>query len=375
MEINDVNFSVVIPTFGREKLVHCLLESLSVAQANFHGSVEVLVVDSSNEPAARTIEQSCEKYNARFFTGQQSVRWKRNFGVSQANFPIILFIDSDVWVDPQIFNEHAKVYLENGQNPQLGGTFGVTYFEGKRTFLWNVIERTPFLDVFTFAERYPYVEWAIGNNVSYLKSVFEEVGRFEEGFPFRLGGDDLELGLRISRDGYLIKTNPRAVTHHNRDTWTSWKSILERAQRWGRMEYYICRKHPYLMKNDLPRQEPVFLVFLLIAAAFAILFQNPTPFLMVILWSMLAYLIRFGLDIWSGERKNLLFDTLAQIPAMVYQFNAIVEFVRHGYWGILHKRMIFSTYQMVGEWPKEIRRLWASLVSLLLVICLWAMIV
>lgn len=368
MDKNEIDFSVVIPTFGREKLVHRLLESLSLARSIYPGKVEILIVDSSNNFAAECITASCKEFNAQYFKGQQSVRWKRNFGVSQSACPIILFIDSDCRVDEFIFHEHARIYLENSQNLKLGGVFGVTRFEGERKFIWKVIERTSFLDVFSFADQYPYVEWAIGNNISYYKRVFEQIGRFEENFPFRLGGDDLELGLRISRAGFLIKTNPKAITHHNRDTWNSWKSILERATRWGRMEYYICMKHPFLLRRDLPRQEPLFLFFLLIGIVFAILFKSAMPILLVFLWGVFSYLIKFGLDTWSGERKNLLYDVFAQIPALTYQYSCIIEFIRHGRWDILYKHMIFSNYQMMGEWPKEVRRLWASLISLFLVL-------
>jgi len=370
-----INFSVVIPTFGREKLVYRLLESLQSARKNYQGEVEILVIDSSNDSASKDIASSCQEFDSRFFKGEQSVRWKRNFGVSQARFPIIFFIDSDCRVDNNIFQEHASIYQEKSKYPKLGGVFGVTHFEGDRSFLWKIIEQTSFLDVFSFAEHYPYVEWAIGNNISYYKQVFEQVGCFDESFPFRLGGDDLELGLRISKAGYLIKTNPKAITFHSRVTWNSWKSLLERASRWGRMEYFVCKKHSFLLRRDLPRQEPLFLLLLLFSIIIALILQNAFLVLLPFAWAILAYLLRFGFDFIAGDRKNFIFNVFAQIPSITYQVNCMTEFIRHGRWDILYKHMIFSNYQMMGEWPREVRRLWASFLSLVLVFFLGKIII
>jgi len=160
-----VNFSVVIPTFGRESYVRKLLASLDVARSNYDGEVEVIIVDSSNQVAAQHIVESCKTYDAIYYGGEQSVRWKRNYGVRKSRFPIVMFIDSDCEVDSDIFKEHARIY-ESGTE-RLGGVYGLTRFVGKRSFLWRIIEFTSFVDVFSFAERFPYVQWAIGNNISY----------------------------------------------------------------------------------------------------------------------------------------------------------------------------------------------------------------
>ena len=373
MKESRINFSVVIPTYGREHYVRKLLSSLHTARANYSGKVEVIVVDSSDQTAAPHIAESCEKYNATNYQGKQSVRWKRNYGVRQSRFSIIMFIDSDCEVDENIFHEHAKIYESGIEN--LGGVYGLTQFVGNRSFLWRIIELTSFVDVFAFAERFPYVQWAIGNNISYYKEVFDEVGGFEENFPFRLGGDDLDLSLRVTTAGHWIKTNPQAVTYHTRDTWNSWKALLERTIRWGRMEYYICQNHPKLPRRDLPRREPLFLLFATFSLILAAVSKNVIPILGLVLWAMLTYLFRRLLDRFAGQRRPLLYHSLAQIPGIIYQLACIFEYLRHKRLDILYKRMIFSVHHIQAIWPEEVRRLWASLLALWGVLILYALFV
>lgn len=366
------DFSVIVPTFGRESHVHRLLASLDVARSNYDGKVEIIVVDSSSQASAQHIAESCRTYDAIYsHREEQSVRWKRNYGVSKSRFPIIMFIDSDCEVNAEIFEEHARIYESGIEN--LGGVYGLTRFVGERSFLWRIIEWTPFVDVFSFAEHFPYVQWAIGNNISYYKSVFDQVGGFDENFPFRLGGDDLDLSLRVTALGYLIKTTPGAIAYHSRDTWNSCKAILGRALRWGRMEYYVCDKHPYLLRHDLPRREPLFLLFSLFSLVLAMVSHSVVPIGGIVLWSVAAYMLRALLDQATGYGKPLFYHSLAQIPTIVYQLGCIFEYLRHRQLDILYKRMVFSAHHIRSIWPEEVRRLWASLLAFWIVLLFYVL--
>jgi len=366
-----LDFSVVIPTLGRETYVQRLLGSLSAAREQYNNQVEVIIVDSSDEISACQIEDYCKMHNAVYYQGEQSVRWKRNYGVSKASYPIIMFIDSDCEVDVNIFSEHARIY-ESGID-RLGGVYGLTKFFGRRSFLWRIIELTSFVDVFSFAERYPYVQWGIGNNISFYKSVFNEVGAFDESFPFRLGGDDLDLSLRVTTAGYWLKTNAQAIVYHTRDTWNSWSAFLERAIRWGRMEYYIGCKYPQLMKRDLPRQESMFLIFALVSLVAAIPAKSSLPLTGLLLWGLISYLLDYLWAQFTGEKKPFVYYTLARILAIMYQVGSLTEYLRHRRLEILYKRMIFSVYHIRSIWAEEVRRLWVSLISFWIVLLVYAL--
>ena len=218
-----MNFSVVIPTWNRSELVDALLESLYKDRMNYmQGKTEVLVVDSSKDEERTNIMSSCEKYDAIYVEGEDSVRKKRNKGIRLSKYEYILFIDSDVTVEEGIFNEYVEAY-KNPYKVKLGGVLGYTEFVGKKSFWWKMLERTSLVNSFSFARNYPFHSWTIGNNVSFKKTVLEEIGMFEENFPFKLGGDDLDMTYRVTKAGYMIGSAPNAVTYHSRKTWNNYK--------------------------------------------------------------------------------------------------------------------------------------------------------
>ena len=215
-----MNFSIVTPTWNRSRLVDALLKSLFIERKRYsQGEVEVLIVDSSDSDERERIIASCDKYDAKYIPGDDSVRKKRNKGIRTAKYDYILFIDSDVTVEEGILDEYVEAY-KNPYNVKLGGVLGYTEFIGEKTFWWKMLERTSLVNSFSFARNYPFHSWTIGNNVSFKKSALEEIGMFEENFPFKLGGDDLDMTYRVTKAGYMISSAPNAVTYHSRKTWT-----------------------------------------------------------------------------------------------------------------------------------------------------------
>lgn len=80
-----MDFSIVIPAWNRSKLIDALLESLYAERQRYTGGeTEVLIVDSSKDEERAAIVASCEKYDAQYIDGVDSVRKKRNKGIDLA---------------------------------------------------------------------------------------------------------------------------------------------------------------------------------------------------------------------------------------------------------------------------------------------------
>lgn len=72
-----MDFSIVIPTWNRSELVDALLKSLYDERSRYKlGNTEVLIVDSSIDAEKENIVLSCEKYDAVYIEGDNSVRKK-----------------------------------------------------------------------------------------------------------------------------------------------------------------------------------------------------------------------------------------------------------------------------------------------------------
>jgi Glycosyltransferase like family 2 len=236
--------TVVTPTHGRAELVQRLLASLSTARTAFAragGRADVLLIDSTVGDEAQRIAALATRHDAQVLRSHNDVRHKRNLGIEQAHGEIVLFVDSDCEAEPDLLVEHAAAHRapHAPDGRPVSGVLGVVRPTGPSSLAWRAAEAAGFCDSFDFAARYPQADWGPCANISYRRDVLREVGGFCEQWPRRLGGDDVELGLRVNAAGRAILCRPTAVVHHSRATWSSWRALLERAWRWGTMDIHV----------------------------------------------------------------------------------------------------------------------------------------
>lgn len=364
-----MNFSIVIPTWNRSDLVDKLLESLYIEKNRYSsGNVEVLVVDSSIGEEKERIKSSCEKYDVAYIEGDDSVRKKRNKGIKLSQYDHILFIDSDVVVEKGILDEYMEAY-KNPYKVNLGGVLGYTEFVGERTFWWKILEKTSLVNSFSFARDYPFHSWTIGNNVSFKKSVLEEIGMFEENFPFKLGGDDLDMSYRVTKAGYMIGSAPNAVTYHSRKTWNSYKAVHDRAKRWGTMENYIVSRHPELYKRVIPKNYLVELIVLLFMGVLSLICRNPLPFKIAVAWIIFNWILDYIIDVQKNGFCSPLYFYGAQLIQFQYEFYRVLGSLKKGSLGALYKGIIFNRFQIKYGMANEAFRI-KKLIWSFLVVCI-----
>ena len=341
-----MDFSIVIPTWNRSELVEALLKSLYDERERYtSGKTEVLIVDSSTDNEKDSIMSSCKKYDAIYVEGDDSVRKKRNKGIRQSKYDYILFIDSDVVVEKGLLDEYVEAY-KNPYQVKLGGVLGYTEFVGKRTFWWKMLERTSLVNSFSFARDYPFHSWTIGNNVSFKKSVLEEIGMFEENFPFKLGGDDLDMTYRVTKAGYMIGSAPNAVTYHSRKTWNNYKAVHDRAKRWGTMENFIVGRHPELYKKVIPKNYVLETIAFLFMGILSLILKNWLPIMIAVSWIVINWIIDYVVDVKRKGFCSPIYYFGAQIIQSQYEFYRVLGSLKNGSFGALYKGMIFNRFQI-----------------------------
>lgn len=341
-----MDFSIVVPTWNRSELVAALLKSLYDERSRYKsGNTEVLIVDSSTGDEKDNIISSCEKFDAVYVEGDDSVRKKRNKGIRASKYDYILFIDSDVTVEKGLLDDYVEAY-KNPYKVKLGGVLGYTEFVGKRTFWWKMLERTSLVNSFSFARDYPFHSWTIGNNVSFKKSVLEEIGMFEENFPFKLGGDDLDMTYRVTKAGYMIGSAPNAITYHSRKTWNNYKAVHDRAKRWGTMENIIVGRHPELYKKVIPKNYVLETIVLLCMSIMSLTLKNWLPIMIAISWIVINWILDYVIDIKRKGFCSPLYYFGAQIIQSQYEFYRVMGSLKKGSFGALYKGMIFNRFQI-----------------------------
>ena len=352
-----IDFSIVIPTWNRKDCVREMLRTLYEDRQSYEfGATEVLIVDSSKGEEQESIKESCAMYDARYIDGVDSVRKKRNKGITEAQYDYIFFIDSDVWIEKGMLNEHAKVYM-NSTKENLGGVFGVTEFYGKKSFRWNVIDYSNYTFAFGQAKKYPYASWTIGNNVSFVKQILLDIGMFEENLPFKLGGDDMDLSYRVVKSGHPIKCTPHAITHHSRETWDSGKALNDRTRRWGTMEYYNAKRHPEIVQRTLPNMSSLSLLSLMAMLVVMLFTGNALPLLVEGAFLLGVWVISFFCDANKSGKYNIFYYSLAKLISFQYQFYKFRECCRQKDFSVWNKELIFNDGHAKAEYTERSRKL------------------
>lgn len=370
--MNMPGISIVVPTWNRSALVDSLLSSLEAERSGYQGDTEVIVVDNSDGEQGANIESSCAAHDARYIRGSESVRSKRNLGVSHARFEIVLFLDSDVVAEPGLLHAHAEAY-ERGDH--VGAVQGLTVFTGKGGFWWKVAELSGLMESFDNARKYPFQSWSIANNLSVRKDVFNRIGGFEEQFPFRLGGDDLEMSYRIAKSGALIASASDAVSLHSKETWDNVQALLDRSKRWGRMETEVCALHPELLKRVMPKNYVFECIALFGFGLCSLVANSAWPFACWAIWITLLALYTWWNSI-SGFRR------ITRVPEYIvaklikarYELFRLAGHRARGERSAMLKGMVFNVFQVKYGLAGESRRLLMLLVLLLFSILITGMV-
>jgi glycosyltransferase involved in cell wall biosynthesis len=213
------SISVVIPTFNRAEVVESTLQYL-IAQDYPPGLVEILVVDNSSDSTPDMVKRLAADTVA---AGGPAVELlsrderlpavKRNIGLRAARGDLVLFMNDDLWLEPQALASHAATHREAGEPVAVLGRC-----EQSARMPW-----TPFVDFYQpFAyhliaglddRQLPYqFFWSM--NLSLPRKVMLDRNLvFHEDWR-HIGQEDIELGWRWTQAGLRLLYAPEANGEH-----------------------------------------------------------------------------------------------------------------------------------------------------------------
>jgi cellulose synthase/poly-beta-1,6-N-acetylglucosamine synthase-like glycosyltransferase len=272
-------------------------------------------------------------------------------------------------VAADLFAQHARIHSE--EDPSVAGVVGITEFVGRDSWMWDVIRRTQFLNAFSFARRMEYAPWATCTNTSYRRDVLRELGGFDVSFPFRLGGDDVDLGIRLNAAGYRIRSNAAAVVTHSRDTWDTAAEVWQRALRWGRMDVHLYfRKHRDRLTAGLPKLSVVFLLLVLSSFVRSVLAGSLWPLALPVLWGIMVLVFQATLTvIGRGESwRCLLQELAADCLGLAFEAGCVFEGLYRGEFAVLWKTVrrgpVLPGFEH-SEWVTQAWSMWLAVAVVL----------
>lgn len=356
--------SVVVPTAGRVSLTRACVESIRMASAADGVDVEILLVDSSSMPEQTQLQAICMQSGAEFVAGPPSVSEKRNLGAQNARAEHVLFVDSDCAVTPGCLAAHLATLQESA----VHASQGTILFRGPERLAFRAVRCSGILNAF-IPPSGQTVRSAASGNMMVRRAPFLEV-RFDPRLgPPRLGGEDVDFGLRLSAHGFRITGTPAAIVYHETVTWNAFRLNVRRFFSWGRSEAHLIERHPEVSYLDMP--SPVLVTLLLGIVSVAM-----TPWswaaLLAIVLGFLSYAAFISV---AGARHNpndRLGGALGHWVFFVLDLGRVCESIGRARPHIALKRLRFTEDQVTQEWRDLVPASWALWLMVLVgIVILW----
>ncbi len=220
--------SVIIPVFNNiEYLCKCLISLKESIYSNF----EVIVVDDASTLDIKTrLSDDIKYYRLDTKSGPAAAR---NLGASHAKGEILMFLDSDILVRPDII---SKVVSKFNANPEISAIFGSydsdpaskDYLSQYKNLVHHFVHQNGNNDASTF--------WAGCGAIK--NEAFLEIGGFDQEKFKTSSIEDIELGYRLKNNGYKILLDKTLqVKHLKKWSIKNYLSaeIFRRAVPWSRL--------------------------------------------------------------------------------------------------------------------------------------------
>ena len=239
--------SVVIPTLNRADMLSTTIDRIE-HQTVSRETYEVLVIDNNSSDHTRSVlSQKAATYpNIRSFTQlKPGAAATRNVGIREASGDIVLFIDDDIFAEPDLIESHLK-YHEQNPGASIIGTVASPWENSKDPFLRYLRDKGIFNPYSIACNRPMDFSYYHTGNVSTSRKCLAEVGGFNEEF-FVYGMEDIELGYRLEQKGCRMAPGSNARVRH--EYFPTFGQFVERCQQAGYSLGKLVDLHPELRKR------------------------------------------------------------------------------------------------------------------------------
>ncbi len=202
-ETNSFKVSVIIPAQNREQtlpeVLHAIREDPSV--------YEIIVVDDASTDSTVRISRELGAMTITL-ESNHGANYCRNLGASHASGDIFLFLDSDVVIRPEAIAELRRA-LSNGNVDAIVGLYSAHHRHPELASQYkNLWIR------YSYLRSHQSLDWIFGAVAAIRAGTFRKAGGFNREFYVKQGGEDLELGKRMTRSQYRIRLEPAVEVEH-----------------------------------------------------------------------------------------------------------------------------------------------------------------
>jgi len=189
---NNPLISVIIPVYNRENLIQSAIKSI-VDQT--YENLEIIIIDDGSTDCTEEKVKQIKDNRIRYFKNERNmgVSRARNRGIKLSGGEIIALQDSDDQAYPDRLEKQLRLLLSS--DIQVGAVYcGMEFYDSKTgKKIGESLRYVDFKENFTQGS---YLLTPATNNLIIKKSVFDEVGYFDESMYANV---DTELAIRVSK--------------------------------------------------------------------------------------------------------------------------------------------------------------------------------
>lgn len=231
------DLSAIIPAHNGGQVLRRAVEALQAQDAAPERYEVVVVDDGSTDGSTDSLEAVARPASLRVLRQPKRGRAAaRNRGAAEARGRALLFLDADIWAAPGLISAHLAHH-------DGGGVVGVQgrSVQHPDTLTTVFMRATHLLPDLTRRRREGLSPFhVVTRNFSVTASAFRDAGGFDEGFV-GYGWEDIELGLRLQRQGVRLRYEDAALAYHVHIQ--GLHDLLPKMRQAGEGAVYFWRKH------------------------------------------------------------------------------------------------------------------------------------
>jgi glycosyltransferase involved in cell wall biosynthesis len=274
MKHKALKYSFIVPVYNRPEEIDELLESMKNQSKK---GFEVVIVEDGSEEKCDTI---IEKYDkdlmiSYHFKSNSGPGQSRNYGYEKAEGNYCIFLDSDVLLPINYF----KLVTEKLENNYTDAFGGPDKAHKNFTLLQKAINysMTSFFTTGGIRGGNEKVDkfFPRSFNMGYSREVFEKTG----GFAKMRFGEDVDMSIRILKNGFKTRLIKEAFVYHKRRT--NLRQFFKQVSNSGVARINLYKRHPNSLK--LVHLAPAiftvgFIILLILGIFFSTAFFIPVVF-------------------------------------------------------------------------------------------------
>jgi glycosyltransferase involved in cell wall biosynthesis len=220
--------SVIIPTYNEEDYIRFCI--LALKNQGYKGKYEIIVSDGGSED--NTVKIAKKLADKVIVCKKRGVSVGRNAGAKVASGDILIFVDADTIVMPNLISEFVKSLRRKNV---VGVTCPILPFsmEIHHQFFFQLV------NLFIKSSIWTKKPQVFGICCGYKKDVFEKVNGFNERLKTC---EDLDLSKRIGKYGKIVFTDKTFVV-----------TSIRRIKKWGTIKIirkYVSNYFNYILKGE-----------------------------------------------------------------------------------------------------------------------------